>query len=145
MRAAIGRGQHYRADLRYSEIATASPLDHEFTRVKRPGSRIAVAAGLSGHHSRLSADDDVDSPQPTRQAVARRLLAVRLEWKAGTSSIERFGDELFRRRPNSHPVIRGNMGEAATVGSSTETIVIPRSWPRLHFAVSRRGEGGSVS
>ena len=58
--------------------------------------------------------------------------AVRLDWKAGTSFIERFGDELFRRRPHSHPLIRGNMGEAATVGASTETIQIPNVWIEQH-------------
>jgi hypothetical protein len=58
--------------------------------------------------------------------------AVRLDWKPGTSFIERFGAELFRRRPHSHPLIRGNMGEAATVGGSTETIEIPKVWIEQH-------------
>ena len=58
--------------------------------------------------------------------------AVRLDWKPGTSYIEQFGDELFRRKPHSRPLIRGNMGEAATVGSSTETIEIPKAWIDQH-------------
>jgi hypothetical protein len=58
--------------------------------------------------------------------------AVRLDFKPGTSFIERFGDELFKRKPGTQPTIRGNMGEAATVGSSTETIEIPKAWIEKH-------------
>lgn len=58
--------------------------------------------------------------------------AVQYDFKPGTSFIEKFGNALLRLTPQSQPQIRGNMGGASTVGSSTETIEIPVAWIQKH-------------